>query len=69
MFPGSKLGETTVQPVPRGDGTTDFCVAREPFHDTFCTIEIPGASHHTLVSHPGATAHLILEAAAMRVAA
>ncbi len=36
MFPGSMLGEATVQPVPRGDGTTDFYVAREPFHDIFC---------------------------------
>jgi pimeloyl-ACP methyl ester carboxylesterase len=33
------------------------------------TIEIPGASHAVSVAHPGATAHLILEAAALRVAA
>ena len=33
------------------------------------TIEIPGASHAISVSHPEATAHLILEAAALRVAA
>jgi len=32
-------------------------------------IEIPGASHAALVSHPDATAHLILEAAASRVVA
>jgi pimeloyl-ACP methyl ester carboxylesterase len=134
MFPGSMLGETTVQPVPRSDETTDFYVASEPFHDIFCadvpapeaalmaatqrpatqealvepsgerplwkhvpswfligeedriipaalqrymaeraraqrTVEIPGASHVALVSHPNATAHMILEAAALRVAA
>jgi pimeloyl-ACP methyl ester carboxylesterase len=134
MFPGSKLGDTTVMPVPRSDGTTDVYVAREPFHDIFCadvsdrvaalmattqrpatqealtepsgdhplwktvpswfqigeldqiipaalqhymaerarahrTVEIPGASHVTVVSHPEATAHMILEAAALRVAA
>ena len=134
MFPGSMLGETTVQPVPRSDGTTDFYVARDPFHDIFCadvpapqaalmaatqrpatqealtepsgerplwkrvpswfligeedhiipaalqhymaeragahrTVEIPGASHVALVSHPQATTHMILEAAALRVAA
>jgi pimeloyl-ACP methyl ester carboxylesterase len=133
MFPGSRLGETTVQPVPRSDGTTDFYVAREPFHDIFCadvpaqeaalmattqrpatqealvepsgerplwkhlpswfligeedhiipaavqhymaeraharrTVEIPGASHVTLVSHPEAAAHMILEAAAAQFA-
>jgi pimeloyl-ACP methyl ester carboxylesterase len=33
------------------------------------TIEVPGASHAIPVSHPDATTHLILEAAALRVAA
>ena len=33
------------------------------------TIEIPGASHAIPVSHADATAHLVLEAATMRVAA
>jgi len=33
------------------------------------TIEIPGASHAISVAHPEATAHLILEAAALRVTA
>jgi pimeloyl-ACP methyl ester carboxylesterase len=134
MFPGSMLGETTVQPVPRRDGTTDLYVAREPFHEIFCadvpaseaalmaatqrpatqealvessrenplwrrvpswfligeedhvipaavqhymaerahahrTVEVPGASHVVLVAHPQATAHMILEAAALHVAA
>jgi pimeloyl-ACP methyl ester carboxylesterase len=36
MFPGSMLGETSVRPVPRSDGTTDFYVAEEPFHDIVC---------------------------------
>jgi pimeloyl-ACP methyl ester carboxylesterase len=127
MFPGSTLGEATVKPVPRSDGTTDFYVASDPFHDIFCadvpapqaalmaatqrpatqealvepsgehplwkqvpscfligeedriipaalqrfmanragarrTVELPGASHAAAVSHPDATARLILEA-------
>jgi pimeloyl-ACP methyl ester carboxylesterase len=33
------------------------------------TIEIPGASHAVTVAHPGATAHLILEAASLHVTA
>jgi pimeloyl-ACP methyl ester carboxylesterase len=33
------------------------------------TIEIPGASHAVSVAHPEAAAHLILEAAALHVAA
>lgn len=131
MFPGSMLGEATVQPVSRSDGTTDLYVAADSFHDVFCqdlpapqaalmattqrpatqealvepsgerplwknvpswfligeedhiippdlqrfmanragarrTVEIPTASHAAAVSHPDATAQLILEAAALR---
>ena len=135
MFPGSMVGEATVRPVPRGDGTTDLYIARESFHEVFCadvaapeaarlaitqrpatqealvepsgdhslwkdvpswfvigeddhvipaalqhyearraaarrTLEIPGASHAALVSHPAVVAKLIREAAApLRVAA
>ena len=36
MFPGSMLGEETVWPVPRSDGTTDFYVAPASFNDVFC---------------------------------
>ena len=36
MFPGSMLGEETVWPVPRSDGTTDFYVAPESFNEVFC---------------------------------
>jgi len=134
MFPGSQLGETTLRPVPRSDGTTDLFINVDSFHEVFCpdvsdqqaarmaatqrpatqeslvepsgekslwrelpswfligeddhvipaalqdymakrahahrVLEIPGASHAALVSHPNETAHLIREAAAVRVAA
>jgi len=36
MFPGSMLGEATVRPVSRSDGTTDLYVAPDSFHDVFC---------------------------------
>jgi pimeloyl-ACP methyl ester carboxylesterase len=36
MFPGSMVGEATVQPVSRSDGTTDLYIARERFHEVFC---------------------------------
>jgi pimeloyl-ACP methyl ester carboxylesterase len=36
MFPGSMVGESTVRPVPRGDGTTDLYIAQHAFHDVFC---------------------------------
>jgi pimeloyl-ACP methyl ester carboxylesterase len=48
MFPGSMLGEATVQPVPRSDGTTDFYVASDPFHDIFCA-DVP-APHAALMA-------------------
>jgi pimeloyl-ACP methyl ester carboxylesterase len=133
-FPGSMLGETTLRPVPRSDGTTDLFIIPECFRELFCadapapraatlavtqrpatqealvepsgesplwtelpswfliggadriipaalqhymadragarrTIEIAGASHGATVSQPRAVAELILEAAALRVAA
>jgi pimeloyl-ACP methyl ester carboxylesterase len=134
MFPGSQLGEATVRPVPRSDGTTDLYIADGSFHDVFCqdvtaeqaalmattqrpatqealtepsgdrplwkdvpswfligeedrvipcalhrymarraqahrTIEVPGSSHAITVSHPDATARLILHAAGVHAAA
>jgi pimeloyl-ACP methyl ester carboxylesterase len=36
MFPGSMLGEATVRPVSRSDGTTDLYIAQDSFHDVFC---------------------------------
>ena len=128
-FPGSTLGEA-LQPVPRGDGTTDLYIVTERFHAQFCAdvpaseaarmaatqrpvtlealtepsgdrplwrevpswfligeqdvnipaalqrfmaeragarraVEIPGASHAAAVSHPGETADLVLQAAAL----
>ncbi len=133
-FPGSRLGEETLRPVPRSDGTTDLYIIQDRFHDLFCPdvpareaarmaatqrpatqealfapsgerslwrelpswflvgeedriippelqrfmaeragarrrLEIPGASHAALVSQPQATTDLILEAAALPVAA
>ena len=36
MFAGSRLGEDTVRPVPRSDGTTDLYIAADSFHNVFC---------------------------------
>jgi pimeloyl-ACP methyl ester carboxylesterase len=36
MYPGSMVNESTVRPVPRGDGTTDFYIAPDSFHEIFC---------------------------------
>jgi pimeloyl-ACP methyl ester carboxylesterase len=35
-FPGSTLGNDTLHPVPRSDGTTDLYIVRDRFHELFC---------------------------------
>jgi pimeloyl-ACP methyl ester carboxylesterase len=34
-FPGSMLGEATLRPVPRSDGTTDLFIIEDRFHELF----------------------------------
>ena len=41
-FPGSMLGEATLRPVPRSDGTTDLFITENSFHDVFCA-DVPAA--------------------------
>src|ERR687891_1565772 len=41
-FPGSTLGEDTLRPVPRSDGTTDLYIIQDRFHDLFCP-DVPAA--------------------------
>ena len=53
MFPGSMLGEATVQPVPRSDGTTDLYIASESFHDIFCAdVPAPQAALMAVTQRP-----------------
>ena len=53
MFPGSRLGEETVWPVPRSDGTTDFYVATDSFHDVFCQdVSAPQAARLAVTQRP-----------------
>jgi pimeloyl-ACP methyl ester carboxylesterase len=53
MFPGSMLGESTVHPVPRSDGTTDFSVAADPFHEIFCAdVPEPQATRMAVTQRP-----------------
>ncbi len=41
-FPGSMLGETTLRPVSRSDGTTDLFIVAERFGELFCA-DVPAA--------------------------
>jgi pimeloyl-ACP methyl ester carboxylesterase len=60
MFPGSMLGEATVQPVPRSDGTTDFYVATDPFHDIFCAdVPAPQAALMAATQRPATQEALV----------
>jgi len=36
MFPGSTLGNDTLRPVPRSDGTTDLYILQDRFPELFC---------------------------------
>jgi pimeloyl-ACP methyl ester carboxylesterase len=42
MYPGSMVGEATVRPVPRSDGTTDFYIDPAHYHEVFCA-DVPEA--------------------------
>ena len=53
MFPGSMVGESTVRPVPRSDGTTDFYIAPDSFHEIFCQdVPAPQAARMAITQRP-----------------
>ena len=61
MFPGSMLGEATVRPVPRSDGTTDFYIASASFHEIFCA-DVPASEASRLaVTQRPATQEALVE--------
>ena len=53
LFPGSMLGEDTVQPVPRSEGTTDLYITQDRFHDLFCAdVTAPEAARMAATQRP-----------------
>ena len=61
MFPGSRLGEQTAQPVSRNDGTTDLYIALASYHDIFCQdVPAPQAGLMAATQRP-ATQEALLE--------
>jgi pimeloyl-ACP methyl ester carboxylesterase len=53
MFPGSMVGEATVRPVPRSDGTTDLYIAPDSFHEVFCAdVSAPQAARMAITQRP-----------------
>jgi pimeloyl-ACP methyl ester carboxylesterase len=60
MFPGSLVGEETVHPVPRSDGTTDLYIARDSFHDVFCAdLPVPEAARLAITQRPATQEALV----------
>jgi pimeloyl-ACP methyl ester carboxylesterase len=60
MFPGSMVGEATVRPVPRSDGTTDLYIAAESFHEVFCAdVAAPEAARMAITQRPATQEALV----------
>jgi pimeloyl-ACP methyl ester carboxylesterase len=60
MFPGSMLGESTVRPVSRSDGTTDLYIAADSFHGVFCQdVPAPQAALMTTTQRPATQEALV----------
>jgi pimeloyl-ACP methyl ester carboxylesterase len=52
-FPGSMLGEDTLRPVPRSDGTTDLYIIQDRYHDLFCPdVPTPQAARMAATQRP-----------------
>ena len=49
QFPGSMVGEDTVRPVPRSDGTTDLTIAEDRYPEIFCP-DLPAAQAALMAS-------------------
>jgi pimeloyl-ACP methyl ester carboxylesterase len=60
MFPGSMVGETTVRPVPRSDGTTDLYIAPDRYHEIFCAdVPAPQAALMAATQRPATQEALV----------
>jgi pimeloyl-ACP methyl ester carboxylesterase len=59
-FPGSMLGDDTVKPVPRSDGTTDLYIVQDRFRDLFCPdVPAPQAARMAATQRPATQEALV----------
>ena len=59
-FPGSMLGEATLRPVPRTDGTTDLFITKDSFHEVFCAdVRAPEAARMAATQRPATQEALV----------
>jgi pimeloyl-ACP methyl ester carboxylesterase len=60
LYPGSMVGEATVRPVPRSDGTTDFYIDPNRFHEVFCAdVSAPEAARMAIAQRPATQEALV----------
>jgi len=60
QFPGSMLGEATLRPVPRSEGTTDLYIIQDRFHDLFCPdVPAPRAAQMAATQRPATQEALV----------
>lgn len=53
LFPGSTLGNDTLRPVPRSDGTTDLYIIQDRFHELFgADVPAPEAARMAATQRP-----------------
>jgi pimeloyl-ACP methyl ester carboxylesterase len=53
LFPGSTLGNETLRPVSRSDGTTDLYIVEDRFHELFCPdVPAPEAARLAATQRP-----------------
>jgi pimeloyl-ACP methyl ester carboxylesterase len=61
MYPGSMVGETTVRPVPRSDGTTDFYIDPASYHEVFCADVAASEAARMAITQRPATQEALVE--------
>jgi pimeloyl-ACP methyl ester carboxylesterase len=60
MFPGSTLGEETLQAVPLSNGATDLYIKQERFHALFCAdVPAPQAARMAVTQRPATQEALV----------
>ena len=60
QFPGSMLGEATLRPVPRSEGTTDLYIIQDRFHELFCPdVPAPQAARMAATQRPATQEALV----------
>jgi pimeloyl-ACP methyl ester carboxylesterase len=59
-FPGSMLGEETLQAVPLSNGSTDLYIRQEHFHEVFCAdVPAPQAARMAVTQRPATQEGLV----------